>query len=232
MRGVIVGTVVACLAVAMAPWFSGGQEPVAMLAGGFGLLLAALLLWRQPAARVLRWGPLAAAFVVFLGWALASLAWSANRYSTVLWVSEWALAGLAFWVANTVAAEPKGRNWLLGAYLWSAVGFCAVALVMFFTGTYGRLTGTFYWANPAAAYLIPAVVLGADKLRLAAIGRTEQAIFVGVTDGPIFDLFFLNGIARSIAGADICDGSLHVSYIWKKAGLDKFGVRFGDCVWG
>lgn len=170
MRGVIVGTVVACLAVAMAPWFSGGQEPVAMLASGFALLLAALLLWRQPAVRLLRWGPLAAAFWAFLGWALLSLVWSANRYSTVLWVSQWALAGLAFWVANMVADEPNGRNWLLSAYLWSAVGFCMVALWMFFGGTYGRLTGTFYWANPAAAYLIPAIVLAADSMRVTTMG--------------------------------------------------------------
>jgi tetratricopeptide (TPR) repeat protein len=36
---------------------------------------------------------------------------------------------------------------------------------MYMTSTYERLTGTFYWANPAAAYLIPAVVIAVDKLR-------------------------------------------------------------------
>lgn len=159
------GTVGVCLAVAMAPWFSGGQEPVAMLASGFVLLLAALMLWRQPEVRILRWGPLAASFVGLLGWAAMSLTWTANRYSTVLWVSEWAMAGVAFWVANIVAGESKGRKWVLAAYLWSAAAFGVVALGMFFDSTYERLTGTFYWANPAAAYLIPAVVLSLDRLR-------------------------------------------------------------------
>jgi len=190
MRGVIVGTVVVCLAVAMAPWFSGGQEPVAMLASGFALLLAALLLWRQPEARVLRWGPLAASFVVLLGWAMLSFVWTASRYSTVLWVCEWAMAGVAFWVANIVAGESKGRNWVLAAYLWSAAGFCVVALVMFFGSTYERLTGTFYWANPAAAYLIPAVVLGVDRLRNVR-GRSGGLALWALAEVLYLTCFFL-----------------------------------------
>ncbi|MDB5179055.1 MAG: O-antigen polymerase family protein [Patescibacteria group bacterium] len=165
MRTVILGTLVACVAVAMAPWMSGGQEPVAMLVSGGALLLGALLAWRQPEVRQLRRGPLVVSWFVLMGFAVLSLLWSANRYSTAVWLTQWLMAGLAFRLAYTVAGEPKGREWLVRAYLASAAVFSVVAIVMYMTGTYERLTGTFYWANPAAAYLIPALVLAVDKLR-------------------------------------------------------------------
>jgi tetratricopeptide (TPR) repeat protein len=168
MRPVILGTLVACLAVAMAPWLSGGQEPVAMLLSGGALMLAALLAWRQPEVRVLKWGPLAVSFGLLVGFALLSLLWSANRYSSALWVVQWVMAGLAFKLAYTVAGEVRGPEWVIRAYLGSAVVFCVVGVVMFLTSDYDRLTGTFYWANPAAAYLIPAIVLGIDRVRRAA----------------------------------------------------------------
>jgi O-antigen ligase len=167
LRPIIVGTLVVCLAVAIAPWMSGGQEPLAVLVSGFVLLLGAILAWRQPQVRQLRRGPLVVAFVALIGFALLSLLWSANRYSTMVWVAHWMMAGLAFRLAYTVAGESRGREWVLRAYLASAAVFCGVALVMYVTGTYDRLTGSFYWPNPAAAYLIPAIVLAVERLRLA-----------------------------------------------------------------
>ncbi len=167
LRTVIVGTLVACLAVAIAPWFSGGQEPLAVLISATALMLAALMAWLQPEVRRLRFGPLVVAFGGLIGLALLSLLWSVNRYSTAVWVSEWVMAGLAFKLAYTLAGEPDGREWILRTYLGSAGLFSLVALGMYLFSVYDRLTGTFYWANPAAAYLIPAVLLSLDRLRRA-----------------------------------------------------------------
>jgi O-antigen ligase/Flp pilus assembly protein TadD len=165
MRPVIVVTLGVCLAAAIAPWFSGGQEPVAMIISAGTLLLASLLLWRQPEARKLGRGPLLWSWWGLIGWAALSLVWTANRYSTILVLSEWIMAGLVFWVAYAVAGEARGREVLLRLYLVSAGIFGLVAVGMFMTQAYGRLTGTFYWANPAAAYIVPAVVFSVDGMQ-------------------------------------------------------------------
>ena len=74
------------------------------------LLLASLLLWRQPEARKLGRGPLLWSWWGLIGWAALSLVWTANRYSTILVLSEWIMAGLVFWVAYAVAGEARGRE--------------------------------------------------------------------------------------------------------------------------
>ncbi len=168
MTGGVLGALVLCLVMAAAPWFSGGQEPVAMLASATALLLGALLAWRQSKVRRLALGPLVISFAVLLGFGLLSLLWSANHFSTISWVARWLLAGLVFRLAYTIAGEPRGRQWALRAYLGSAVVFCIGALAIFLTSDYDRLTGWFYWANPAAAYLMPAIILAVDGLRRAS----------------------------------------------------------------
>lgn len=170
MKSGILGILVVCLGIATAPWLSGGQEPVAMLISGLALLLGALLVQRQPEARKLRRGPLTASFALLIGFAALSLLWSANRYSSVVWIVQWGMAGLAFWLAYTIAGEARGREWAVRLYLGSAAVFCVAAIVMFLTSEYNRLTGTFYWPNPAAAYLIPAIIIAWDRLR-SAVGR-------------------------------------------------------------
>ncbi len=176
MRPVITKALVVCLAVAVAPWLSGGQEPLGMLISGFALLLGALLVWRQPASRVLARGLLVVCFSLFIGFALLSLLWTANRYSSTIWIVEWVMAALAFRLAYAVSGTALGRKWVVGAYLVSAGVFSAVAIWMYLTSEYGRLTGTFYWANPAAAYLIPAIVIGMDLMRRSK-GRMQWAWF-------------------------------------------------------
>jgi O-antigen ligase len=168
MRPVIVGTLVVCVAVAMAPWLSGGQEPVALLVSVGALLLGALLVWRQPESLRLKWSPVVLSWTLLIGWAVLSLWWSADRYSTVLWACEWIAAGLAFRLAYAVAGEPRGREWLLRAYLVSTGLFSVVAVWLYLTTAYPRLTGTFYWPNPAAGYLLPALLLSIDRLRRAS----------------------------------------------------------------
>jgi len=165
MRPVIVKAVVVCLAIAVAPWLSGGQEPLAMLISGFALLLGALLVGRQAETRLLKRGPLVVVFGLLIGLALLSLLWTANRYSTAVWVVQWVMAALAFRLAYSISGDEVGRKWLVNAYVISAGVFALAAIWMYLTSEYGRLTGTFYWANPAAAYLIPAVVWGVDQIR-------------------------------------------------------------------
>ena len=165
MRPMIMKAAVVCLAIAIAPWLSGGQEPLGMLISGFALLLGSLLVWRQPQMRKLKFGPLLAGYGLLMGFALLSLLWTANRYSTGVWLVQWVLAGLTFRLAYSISHEKVGRKWLVGAYVLSAAVFCLVAIYMYLTSEYGRLTGTFYWANPAAAYLIPAILMGLDGLR-------------------------------------------------------------------
>lgn len=179
VRPVILGTVVVCLAMAMAPWLTGGQEPLGLLLSGFSLALGALLIWRQPTARVLRRGPLVVSFGLLIALGMASWLWTANTYSTGLWVVQWLGAGLAFRLSYAISSEAKGRQWVIRAYLVSVVLFCGAAVWMYFTSNYGRLTGTFYWANPAAAYLLPAIILAVDGIR-RVVGRA-QYYWVGLT---------------------------------------------------
>jgi O-antigen ligase/Flp pilus assembly protein TadD len=138
-----------------------------MVVSGLALLLGALLVVRQPQARRLTRGPLLVCWYALMALAVLSLLWSANRYSTVLWVVQWGMAGVAFWLAAVIAGETQGRLWMVRAYLASAGLFGIGSLVMFFTSPYPRLIGTFYWPNPAAAYLIPAVLVGLDEARRA-----------------------------------------------------------------
>ena len=172
MRPVITKALVICLAVAVAPWLSGGQEPLGMLISGFALLLGSLLVWRQPESRVFKRGPLVAAYSLLIVLAALSLLWTANRYSSTLWIVQWVMAGLAFRLAYVISGNEMGKRWVVGAYAVSAGIFSAVAIGMYLTSEYGRLTGTFYWANPAAAYLIPAIILGLDRMRRTA-GRAQ-----------------------------------------------------------
>ncbi len=167
MRPVIVGTLAVCLAVAVAPWIPGGREPLARVGRGFAWLRGAGLGGRRPAGGGGRRGPLVWSFGALAGFAVLSLLWSANRYSTVWWVAEWVMAGLAFRLAYTLAGEPRGREWVIRAYLATAVVFSVSAIWMYLVSSYDRLVGVFYWPNPAAAYLIPAVILAVDQLRRA-----------------------------------------------------------------
>ncbi len=173
MRPLIVGTLVVCVAVATAPWLTGGQEPVAQLISVGALLLGALLVWRQPQSRLLHWGALSVSWLALIGWATLSFWWSAARYSTAVWLIAWVLAGLTFRLAYAVADEPRGREWLIRAYLISAGLFSVAGMWLYLTSAYPRFTGTFYWPNPAAAYIVPAILISLDRLRKSEDGKRE-----------------------------------------------------------
>jgi tetratricopeptide (TPR) repeat protein len=172
VRRVIVGVWVACLAVLMTPWLTGGREPLALLLSGFALLLATLLAWRQPAVRRLGRGFLGWSYVGYVGVAALSLIWTASRFYTLQWLVLWVMAGLAFWLAYVVAGERDGRRLVVRVYLATAVIFSLAAIGMYGTSDYDRLTGWFYWPNPAATYLMPAVLLVLAGVRGAHTNRS------------------------------------------------------------
>src|SRR6185437_12250639 len=115
-------------------------------------------------------------------------------------------------------------SWLLAAYLWSAAGFCVVALWMFFAGTYGRLTGTFYWANPAAAYLIPAIFLGADKMRTATLKpeRNRQRWWWGALTTLFLTCFFLTASRAAL----LVLAFVLAMYVLVISGKRRFWINF------
>ena len=164
MSSSVVWLVAICAAVAAAPWFSGGEEPIALLLSGTVALLGGYLLWRQPKVRAFSAGPLLWFYLAYAGWAALSLIWTVNRYSTAIWVVPLLLAGLIFRLVYSIAREEQGRLRVMGLYMVSALIFCAYGLWLYLTGGYERFTGSFYWANPAAAYLIPAMLVSLTML--------------------------------------------------------------------
>jgi O-antigen ligase/cytochrome c-type biogenesis protein CcmH/NrfG len=180
MRPLIAKALAVCVAVAIAPWLTGGQDPLAMLISGFALLIGMVLVKLQPVAPQLRSRPLGVLYWALVGFAALSLLWSANRYSSALWITQWVMLGLTFYLSWTASQTLVGRKWLIGAYLASAAAFSLAGIGLYLTSEYGRLTGTFYWANPAAAYLIPAILLGMDGLRRAT-GRRAAAGWMAFT---------------------------------------------------
>jgi O-antigen ligase/Flp pilus assembly protein TadD len=165
LRSVVVKTIAVGVAIAIAPWLTGGQEPLAMLISVLAVVLGALMLWRQPEVRTLKRGPLSAIYGALVVWALLSLFWSVNRYSSTLWIVQLVLAGLVFRLAYSVAREAGGRELFVRLYLGTAAIFSVYGMWLLVTGTYPRLTGSFFWANPAAAYLIPAILIAVDRLK-------------------------------------------------------------------
>jgi O-antigen ligase len=123
------------------------------------LVLAALLAYREGQLR--RSMPLwvALCFLAFVGWGALSGWWTANRYSTLLWVQLWAIAGGVFWLTRLVIRQPQGRELIKLGYLVSAAAFAVWGIVLYVFGDYDRLVGPVYWPNPAATYLLPAVLM-------------------------------------------------------------------------
>lgn len=186
LRPIIFYSLLFCLAVALAPWMTGGREPLAMMLSSSALLLGLLLLWLQPEAPIIglkapRW-----IFLGFLGWGALSLIWSVDRYSTVQWLYLWWSVPVVFYLAYVIAACQNGRQWLLRLYLVSASLFCLHGVWLYFASSYDRLTGSFYWPNLAAAYLLPAVVICASRVGETIKWKTWWLALVGF--GTVFAL--------------------------------------------
>jgi O-antigen ligase/Flp pilus assembly protein TadD len=149
--------VVIALVLAVWPWGSGGREPWALLITSFALLAAILVQWlkRERLQVGDRW--LVALSSGLLLWSLLSTLWSVNSFQSWLWTLYLALAALAFVVVRNLAVDQQ-QMWLR-AYVWLATGVAIYGIELFLTGTYDRLTSSFYWANPAAGWLLPALIM-------------------------------------------------------------------------
>lgn len=158
-RPVILLSWIVCLCVAIAPWMTGGREPVAMVITAFALLLGTLLAVRQRLVAPLRPGILTLSYAGLMIWAVCSLMWTANHYSTTLWICQWLLAGLAFRLSYTASARGLAQHMIAFAYLVVAAVFSVAGIGLYLWGDYDRLIGSIYWPNPAAAYIMPALIM-------------------------------------------------------------------------
>lgn len=218
MRPIIVGTLVLCLMVAMAPWLTGGTEPLALLLSAGALLLASLLAWRQPAVRRLYGGPLVWAYLGLMGWGAVSLLWTANRYSTVIWLVGMAVAALVFRLSFTVSGETNGHRWLIRGYVAVAAAFSLHGLWLYLAGDYERLTGAFYWPNPAAAYLIPGLLLCVYGLSNTGRARWGWAALLSLL-GTAFTL-------TGSRGAGLVLVMVGAIYLLAQRGTKRFWITF------
>jgi O-antigen ligase len=89
--------------------------------------------------------------------------WTANRFNTIEWLWMMAGAGVVFWLVTTL--DDHARRWLVSGYLVSAAIFSVYGLWLYGTGSFPRFTSSIYWPNPAAAYLMPAIVIALDGVR-------------------------------------------------------------------
>lgn len=145
------------LLLALAPWMAGGRDALAMLISAAGLTVAGLLAFRRYELNQVTSSLLAVSIGAWLGWGALSQLWSVNRYQSQMWLLMMLLAALAAFI--TVIQPRLNRRYLLGGYIGLSVAMVIFGLWAYFTGDYDRFTSTFYWANPAAAYLMPAVML-------------------------------------------------------------------------
>lgn len=151
--------VIGLLLSAGLPWFAGGRQPVALLITSTSLLLAGFLLWRSRPWQRLPW-LLTAAGGGVVAWSLLSLIWSINRYQTVWFSLYLALAALVFIVTWQLRLDTRLRQLWKQGYVTAAAAFSLYGGWLYLTESYERLTSSFYWANPFAAWLLPALLIG------------------------------------------------------------------------
>ncbi|HVE80752.1 MAG TPA: O-antigen ligase family protein [Candidatus Dormibacteraeota bacterium] len=154
------------------PWGSGGREGWAVVVSVFAMLLGAFFILQRhyfrPAGKYLL-----AATAGLTAWAAASYFWSVNNYQTGLWVMYLLMAIIGFSLARQLT-DWEARKWILG-YLATSTAFSLYGIYLYLAEGYERFTSLFYWANPAATFLIPAFLiafwyfLGSHKLRYGAL---------------------------------------------------------------
>jgi hypothetical protein len=139
---------------------------------------------RAPAAAH-RQSAFTAANHLWLGWGAASLIWSVNRYDSEMWLLYASIGALVFTITASLTLAEKAK--LLGGYVWIAVAVALYGFYLYLTGDYGRLTSSFYWANPCAAFLLPAAFITGwrwltDPERTSARGwlRAAQVLVLSV----------------------------------------------------
>ena len=131
---------------------------MAVMLSMFALLVAGFLMWRDPTPRPAQSGfPLRILATYWLAWGALGLIWTVNEYQTQMWFLYASLAVLVFALVSRLTKPEKG--WLISSYLWIAAAASVFGYFLFLTGEYERFTTSYYWANPAAAYLFPAAMI-------------------------------------------------------------------------
>ncbi len=183
-------TPVLILALTTIPWFTGGRD-------AFGVFLIALLtsllyfswfiLSRHRALRIssqprlIVW-PLAG--IVLLS--ILSLLWSVSRFDTLGQLIVLISAGVNFVIARDIFSEDELAArffrilWLMIAGVVSLIG-----IGMYIGGDYDRLISLFYWPNPMASFLLPAVLAAAQLVSQQEKRRWVLYAALGLMGGAL-----------------------------------------------
>jgi O-antigen ligase len=146
--------VVGGILIGLIPWAGGGRDAAWIMAVSFALVITWLLIQRDAKPKTVVSLALRIATAAWIGWAALSLTWSVNRFQTETWLLYAILAVITFTLTANLKTEE--RRWLISGYVWVAAIAAVAGIFLYLSGDYDRLTSTFYWANPAAAYFIPA----------------------------------------------------------------------------
>ncbi len=153
--------VVGGLLTAVLPWMSGGRTAVAVLISVFGLLVSSFLLLRTVSPRTTSSGALRFLAFAWVGWSAASLIWTVNRFQSEQWLLYSLIAIIVFLVSANLSLLQKEQA--IKGYLWVALVISIYGFYLYLSGDYDRLTASFYWANPCAAFLLPAFLISGWK---------------------------------------------------------------------
>ena len=177
-------------------------QPLALLIGageslvskGAGVIL--LVTWvvslRYPSTRRRYQGfishhPLLVALIIaFMGWCIASMLWSINVSYSIDAIGRYALGFVLLGIVFTAVRDRRAAILVCGAFCLSAALSTTIGLVTNNTID-GRLVGTFADANEFAAFLVPALLIGAalastaiTPLRRMAFGLASLICALGI----------------------------------------------------
>ncbi len=147
------------LALCCMPWLRGGRDAAGLVVIYACLMVGFFLAWRLLESHYFRISKLALWAIAFGLYGATSILWSVNRYVTVVWIFGFGLALLAALLAGVLATSKGGWAVFERAYLEIAAIVSLIGIWLFMTADYDRLTSLFYWANPAATFLLPAVFI-------------------------------------------------------------------------
>lgn len=144
----------------LVPWLRGAREPVGMVLIFGAVAVAFFLLWRQPIKLRFNWSVAHTSGLLLVAWSALSLIWSVNRFQSVSWLVTLVMAMGVYLTAYLAFQQEDIRQKWLSGFVWMAAGVSLVGVIIFLAQDYERLTSLFYWANPMAAFGLPAILLG------------------------------------------------------------------------
>jgi O-antigen ligase len=187
------------------PWLGGGRDNLALILNFFALGVAIFFVWRR-SDRPAIGGWLPVVMLALLVWGGLSLLWTVNRFQTVSWLVQWYTVIGTFVIGRWLATKPKWRNKWLRGYVWIVAIASLYGMYLLVAGEYDRLTSTFYWANPMAGFVLPAIILSAfwwadtgRKLDGAVAIITTAALLLTASRGGMLSL----GVVAVVAAVTV-----------------------------